>query len=92
MTKYEIKPSNRFQNDLKLMQKRGLDLSLLNQVIKMLADGISLPESNRDHELSSNWSGYRECHIQPDWLLVYRIEDDILVLALSRTGSHNDLF
>ena len=64
----------------------------LEKVVELLAMGEALPENNRDHELSGNWVGHRECHIQPDWLLVYRIEDDVLVLTLARTGTHSDLF
>ena len=72
--------------------KRGLKIKLLEDVIAALAMGETLPEKNKDHALTGNWVGHRECHIQPDWLLVYRIEDDVLVLTLSRTGSHSDLF
>lgn len=72
--------------------RRGLDIHLLEGVIADLAMGIPLPEKNRDHALSGNWTGHRECHVLPDWLLIYRIEDDVLVLTLSRTGSHSDLF
>ncbi len=72
--------------------RHGLDIGLLEDVIAALAMGIPLPEKNRDHTLSGNWAGHRECHILPDWLLVYRIDDDVLVLTLSRTGSHSDLF
>lgn len=72
--------------------KRGLKIELLEKVVELLAMGEALPEKNRDHELSGNWVGHRECHIQPNWLLVYRIEDDVLVLTLARTGTHSDLF
>ncbi len=61
-------------------------------MVELLAMGEALPEKNRDHELSGNWDGHRECHIQPDWLLIYRIENDVLVLTLARTGTHSDLF
>ena len=91
-TKYTIKPTTQFKKDYKLAMKRGLDIKLLDKVITTLAMGLSLPEKNRDHALTGNWIGHRECHIMPDWLLVYRIEDDVLVLTLSRTGTHNDLF
>jgi len=74
------------------MEKRNLEMSLLDEIIAKLAQGIPLPESNRDHELTGNYAGHRECHIQPDWLLIYRIENDVLVLALTRTGTHSDLF
>ena len=72
--------------------KRGLKIRLLEDVVAALAMGEPLPEKYKDHALTGNWVGHRECHIQPDWLLVYRIEDDVLVLTLSRTGSHSDLF
>lgn len=72
--------------------KRRLDVELLEDVIAALAMGETLPERNKDHGLSGDWVGYRECHILPDWLLIYRIEDDVLVLTLSRTGTHSDLF
>ena len=72
--------------------KRGLKIELLDEVIRVLARGDALPEKNRDHSLTGNWIGHRECHIQPDWLLIYRIENDMLVLTLSRTGTHADLF
>jgi len=89
---YEVKPSNRFRKDLKVIAKRGYDTNLLTQVIKTLAIGENLPDKHKDHFLSGNWSNYRECHIAPDWLLVYKIESDILVLTLTRTGTHSDLF
>ena len=81
-----------FKKDYKLAVKRKLDISLLDDVIRMLSRGESLPEKNKDHSLSGNWVGHRECHILPDWLLIYRIEDNVLVLTLSRTGTHSDLF
>lgn len=91
-TKLTVKPTTAFRKDYKLAIKRGLKLELLDAVIELLAMGNSLPDSFRDHELTGNWKGHRECHIQPDWLLVYRIEEDVLVLTLSRTGTHSDLF
>lgn len=91
-TKYTVKPTTQFKKDYKLAMRRGLNLKLLENVIADLAMGIPLPEVNKDHALSGNWSGHRECHVLPDWLLIYRIDDDVLVLTLSRTGSHSDLF
>lgn len=88
----EIVMSNQFRKDLKLMAKRGADLNLLNIVIDKLANNISLDEKYYDHALSGNYSGFRECHIKPDWLLVYRINNSELFLFLSRTGTHSDLF
>ena len=69
-----------------------MDIALLDDIIRILSRGEPLPEKNRDHALTGDWVGHRECHILPDWLLVYRIENDVLVLTLARTGSHSDLF
>lgn len=90
--KYNIKPTSQFKKDLKTAQKRGYDLDLLKEVINILADGKSLPQKNRDHLLSGDYSGCRECHIAPDWLLIYEISDNELYLYLTRTGTHSDLF
>lgn len=84
--------TTKFKKDYKLALKRHLDIDLLDDIIRALSRGETLPEKNKDHELSGNWTGHRECHIQPDWLLVYRIDDDILVLTLTRTGTHSDIF
>ena len=91
-TKYTVKPTIQFKKDFKLAMKRGLKIELLEEVIATLSMGDSLPDKNKDHALTGNWVGHRECHILPDWLLIYRIENDVLVLTLSRTGSHSDLF
>ena len=91
-TKYIVKYTSAFKKDYKLAIRRGLKISLLEQVVTSLAMGEALPEQNHDHDLSGNWLGHRECHILPDWLLIYRIEDDVLVLTLTRTGTHSDLF
>ena len=90
--KYEIVPSNQFKKDLKLAQKRGYDLDKIKKVIALLANGEPLEAKYRDHLLIGDYGNYRECHIQPDWLLIYKIEDDQLILFLSRTGTHSDLF
>lgn len=73
------------------MKKRGLNLSLLNDVIECLAKGQVLPDKYCDHALKGQFKGFRECHIQPDWLLIYMIEEDVLTLTLVNTGSHSDL-
>jgi mRNA interferase YafQ len=73
------------------MDRRGKDITKLEKVVDMLASGKTLPEKYRDHKLTGNWVGYRDCHIEPDWVLIYKIENDILILTLSRTGSHSDL-
>lgn len=90
--KYELEITNKFRKDLKTALKRGYDMKLLETVIDTLCAGISLPEKHKDHNLSGNWGKYRECHITPDWLLVYKVEKDVLILTLIRTGSHSDLF
>ena len=84
--------SNKFKKDYDLAKKRGLDINKLKKVVEMLITDEPLPKQYKDHALSGIWSGFRECHIQPDWLLVYIISSDRLVLTLSRTGTHSDLF
>lgn len=88
----EVILSTRFRRDLKTISKRGYDLDLLNDVVDTLAARKPLAEKNRDHALAGTYSGFRECHVQPDWLLVYRIDEEELFLLLSRTGTHADLF
>ncbi len=90
--KLDIVWTTQFKKDYKLAMKRGLEIGLLDDIIRLLAKGEPLPEKDRDHALTKNWAGYRECHIQSDWLLVYRVENDVLVLVLARTGTHSDLF
>lgn len=90
--KYDIVWSTQFKKDYKRSMKRHLDINLLDDIIRKLSFGEKLPEENKDHPLSGDWSGFRECHIQPDWLLIYKLEDDVLVLTLTRTGTHSDLF
>ncbi len=91
-TKLSVVTTAAFKRDYKLAIKRGLKISLLEDVVAALAMGEQLPEKNRDHALTGNWEGHRECHILPDWLLIYRIEGDLLILTLTRTGTHSDLF
>lgn len=91
-TKYIVKPTTQFKKDFKLAMKRSMKIELLEDVIAMLAMGETLPDKHKDHALTGNWVGHRECHILPDWLLIYRIEDEVLVLTLARTGTHSDLF
>lgn len=90
-TKYIVKPTTQFKKDFKLAMKRSMKIELLEEVIAMLAMGETLPDKHKDHALIGNWVGHRECHILPDWLLIYRIEDEVLVLTLARTGTHSDL-
>ena len=91
-TKYIVKPNKQKKKDFKLAMKRSMKIELLEEVIAMLAMGETLPDKHKDHALTGNWVGHRECHILPDWLLIYRIEDEVLVLTLARTGTHSDLF
>jgi mRNA interferase YafQ len=84
--------TTQFKKDYKLAMKRGLDITLIDDCIRKLAAREVLALNYRDHDLSGNWIGHRECHIQSDWLLVYRIEGDDLILVLTRTGTHSDLF
>lgn len=88
--KYTVKPTSKFQKDLKKAHKRGYDISLLTGVIKKLANDERLPEKNKDHALSGKYVGLRECHITPDWLLVYEIGNESIILYLTRTGTHSD--
>ena len=90
--RYTVKPTSQFKRDYKLAIKRGLNIQLLEDVVTALAHGEALQEKNRDHAPSGDWIGHRECHIQPNWLLVYRIDGDVLVLTLIRTGTHADIF
>jgi addiction module toxin, relE/stbE family len=90
--KYIIRPTSRFQRDLKRAAKRGYHTELLTAVIKKLADGVPLEQRYRDHALTGDYAGSRECHITPDWLLIYEIDGDTLLLYLLRTGTHSDLF
>ena len=90
--KYTIKQSGKFKRSYKLAQKRGLNISILKDVVTKLANGIQLDEKYKDHALKGNWDGFRECHLQPDWLLIYLVEDDILTLTLVDTGTRADLF
>ena len=91
MSKFKIDFTNAFSKDLKRVKKRGYDLKLMKDVVDILQNGEQLPSKYKDHKLTGNWKDFKECHIQPDWLLVYRVYEDTLVLVLSRTGSHSDL-
>ncbi len=90
--KYEIVPSNQFKKDLRLAHKRGYNLDKIKKVITALANGETLEAKYHDHPLTGDYANYRECHIQPDWLLVYQIDGEQLILFLARTGTHSDLF
>ena len=87
-----IKYHTMFKKDFKRIKKRGYDISRLENIVELLANEVPLPEQFKDHNLSGNYNGFRECHIAPDWLLIYQVNNNELVLVLSRTGSHSDLF
>ena len=90
--KYRIKFTSSFKKNYKHIKKRGWDTSLLDSVVENLGQGLTLEEKYCDHALSGKYTGFRECHIKPDWLLIYLLEDDVLTLTLVNTGSHADLF
>ena len=87
-----IKYGTAFRKDFKRIVKRGYDIRLLEEVIEILAEGNLLPEKYKDHSLSGDYKDCRECHITPDWLLIYQICENELILCLTRTGTHSDLF
>lgn len=88
----KVQYSGQFKKDFKRIKKRGLDLARLRFVIDELAHGNTLEPAYKDHCLTGDYASFRECHIQPDWLLIYRVDKDKLVLVAQRTGSHSDLF
>lgn len=90
--KYGIKYTAQFKRDYKLIRKRKFNIAELQTVIAMLADGKTLPETYRDHALTGAYRNARECHIRPDWLLIYSMSENTLILELMRTGTHSDLF
>ncbi len=90
--KYEIRFTTQFKKDLKLAKKQGKDVEKLFEVVEKLACGEKLDPKYKDHELTGNYRGCRECHIDPDWLLIYEVVGDVLVLMLYRLGSHSELF
>lgn len=92
MTKYIVKYTTQFKKDYKLAKRGGLNVQLMQEIVRKLALGETLDSCYKDHALTGKWASYRECHIQPDWLLVYHINQNVLVLTLSRTGTHSDLF
>lgn len=90
--KYEVKFTTRFKKDVKLAQKQGKNLNKLYEIVEKLANCEKLEDKYRDHDLTGSYEGCRECHIEPDWLLIYERFDNVLVLVLNRTGSHSELF
>ncbi|MBQ3693128.1 MAG: type II toxin-antitoxin system YafQ family toxin [Clostridia bacterium] len=90
--KYTVKFTKQFKKDYKKAQRQHKDIRILKNVVEMLANGEQLPESCCDHILTGNYRGKRECHLEPDWLLIYEYDGDELILWLARTGSHSELF
>ena len=89
---YQIQYTARMKKDVKRMKKRGKDMAKLVTVLSLLASGKGLPMEYRDHQLRGRLSDFRECHIEPDWLLMYQIFDDVLIITATGTGTHSDLF
>lgn len=89
---YRIEFTAEMKRNVKLMKKRGKDISKLTAVLELLASGNPLPSQYSDHNLSGNLKDFRECHIEPDWLLMYQIHEDVLILTATATGTHADLF
>ena len=88
----KVRYSAKFKKDFKAIVKRGYDISLFEEVLVLLREGKTLPEKYCDHSLKGEYMGHRECHISPDWLLIYKVENDMITLSLTRTGTHSDLF
>ncbi len=88
----DLATTTQFRKDLKRIRKRGYDLSKLDCILQKLRAEEPLPEQNRDHDLIGDYKGFRECHIEPDWLLVYAVDKEKIILTASRTGTHSDLF
>jgi len=89
---YKIQPTTKYRKQYKLLKKRGYNMALLDEVVKKLAGGATLPAKYQDHPLRGDRHGYRDCHIQGDWVLIYKIDKGVLTLILSETGTHSDLF
>lgn len=89
---YQLALTGKFKKGLKRAKKRGLDIALIDSVVEKLIHGLTLEEKYKDHDLKGKYTGFRECHIQSDWLLIYLVENDILTLTLVDTGTHSDLF
>ncbi len=88
----DLVTTTQFRKDLKRIRKRGYDLSKLDDVLQILLSEESLQEKYHDHDLTGDYKGFRECHIEPDWLLVYAVDKEKIILTASRTGTHSDLF
>ena len=90
--KYAPYYTNKIKKQLKLLKKRGYDMASFKEVVELLLDGIPLPAKYHDHPLQGDKRGYRNCHIQGDWVLIYKINKNLLTLILSETGTHSDIF
>lgn len=88
----KVRYSNKFKKDFKTIIRRGYDITLFEDVVGLLREEKPLPEKCCDHALKGEYMGHRECHISPDWLLIYKVENDMITLSLTRTGTHSDLF
>ena len=88
--KYGVRKTSRYKKSLKKMLKRGKDIKKITAVVRMLANGEVLPPQYKDHPLVNNLAGFRDCHIENDWVLLYKIQDNILILTLADTGTHSD--
>ena len=88
----KVRYSSKFKKDFKVIIKRGYNIFLFEEVLTLLREEKTLPEKYNDHPLKGDYTGHRECHITPDWLLIYKKEEDMITLSLTRTGSHSDLF
>ena len=88
----DLVTTTQFKKDLKRIRKRGYDLSKLDDILQKLRAEESLPEKNHDHDLTGDYKGFRECHVESDWLLVYTVDNEKIILTASRTGTHSDLF
>ncbi|MEJ2682549.1 MAG: type II toxin-antitoxin system YafQ family toxin [Gammaproteobacteria bacterium] len=89
---YEIFATNKFKRDIKKCKRQNKSIPKLQTILELLTAGEALPASNRDHNLTGNYASHRECHIEPDWLLIYRINEEEKLIELVRTGSHSELF
>jgi mRNA interferase YafQ len=89
---FDVKYTTRFKKDYKLLKKRGYDMNKLLDVIDILREGSELPPQYKDHPLHGDYEGHRDCHIEPDWILIYYKNENSLVLSLTRTGTHSDVF
>lgn len=92
MPKLTVRQTAQFKRDLKKARKQGKEMAAMDKAVSLLQNREPLPPKFKDHALTGDWKGYRECHVSPDWLLVYLVEDDVLVLTLTRTGSHAEIF